>query len=227
MKMRDAGTTILFCSHSLYQLETLCSRSLWIDKGQLMIDGPSEKVVTQYQSFLDELNVDKVDSSTAPEQESNVKSPSSTRILSTMVSIDGTAGKELNFKSCQSNLIIEIEYSSPLNEPAPGIAITITAASGVLITSSGTWNEGIYPQVDKNGRGKISIEYPNLSLLKGTYTVGTLLFCERGLMIHDEAEPIATLEVQAIDSERGMVALPHKWSTLAVVDDKLFETVAS
>lgn len=226
MKMRDAGTTILFCSHSLYQLETLCSRSLWIEKGQLMLDGPSEKVVTQYQSFLDELNVVRVEAPTEAEQESSVTPPSSTRIISAEVSIDGVVGKELTFKSCQCDVLIEIEYSSPLNEPAPGVAITITAASGVLITSSGTWNEGIHPQVDKNGRGKVSIAYPNLPLLKGTYTVGALLFCERGLMIHDEADPIATLEIQSIDAERGMVALPHKWSILAI-DDKPRETVAS
>jgi ABC-type polysaccharide/polyol phosphate transport system ATPase subunit len=229
MKMRDAGTTILFCSHSLYQLETLCSRSLWIEQGQLMLDGPSEKVVTRYQSFLDELNVDKAEPVVGPEQkqEAIVKTPSSTRIISAQVSVDGTLGKDLEFKSAQCDLLIEIEYSSPLNQPAPGVAITITAASGVLITSSGTWNEGIFPQVNKNGWGKVSIEYPNIPLLKGSYTVGALLFCERGLMIHDEAEPIATLEIQAIDSERGMVALPHKWSTLAGVEDKSHTLVGS
>jgi len=214
MQMRDAGTTILFCSHSLYQLETLCSRSLWLEKGKLIADGPSEKVVTQYQSFLDKLSLDypvaevqATDSDTDPVQ----PSASSTRLLSTKVSVDGTEGKILTVKSTISTLRIDIEYISQFTDKAPGIAVVIEAASGLLVASSGTWNEDIYPLVDKHGKGLVSIEYPQLPLLKGIYTVGVLLFCERGLMIHDEANPIATLEVHQDDAERGMVALPHRW----------------
>ena len=35
MRLKDSGKTILFCSHSMYQVEALCSRAIWIDKGKL------------------------------------------------------------------------------------------------------------------------------------------------------------------------------------------------
>jgi ABC-type polysaccharide/polyol phosphate transport system ATPase subunit len=212
IEMRDAGATILFCSHSLYQLETLCSRSIWLDNGKLMADGPSEKVVTEYQSFLDRLSLNYTNptKTTAPKAES--EKATTTRITSTRVSIDGHEGKTLTVKSKESTLLVEIEYISQFIDKPPGVAVTIEAASGLLIASSGTWNENIYPSVDENGKGFVCIKYPHIPLLKGRYTVGIVLFCERGLMIYDEASPIATLEVIQKDAERGMVALPHHWS---------------
>ena len=54
MHMRDAGKTILFCSHSLFQVESLCSRAVWINQGKIVLDGESAQVVSAYQAFLDQ-----------------------------------------------------------------------------------------------------------------------------------------------------------------------------
>ena len=53
MAMKAAGKTILFCSHSLYQVEAICSRALWIESGRLLLDGAPDAVVAEYQCFLD------------------------------------------------------------------------------------------------------------------------------------------------------------------------------
>ena len=31
MELKDLGTTILFCSHSIYQVDTPCNRALWLE----------------------------------------------------------------------------------------------------------------------------------------------------------------------------------------------------
>ena len=36
MELRDNGTTILFCSHSTYQVEALCDRVVWLEKGKII-----------------------------------------------------------------------------------------------------------------------------------------------------------------------------------------------
>src|SRR5690606_8284853 len=53
MQLRDAGKTILFCSHSMFQVEALCSRVIWLDHGKMIADGDAAKVVADYQIFLD------------------------------------------------------------------------------------------------------------------------------------------------------------------------------
>lgn len=43
------GTTVLFVSHSLSMIEFLCSRALWLDKGELVQDGIAFDVCKQYE----------------------------------------------------------------------------------------------------------------------------------------------------------------------------------
>jgi lipopolysaccharide transport system ATP-binding protein len=49
-QVADQGRTILFVSHNMAAIQSLCRRSLWIDGGRLMADGDSADVVHQYLS---------------------------------------------------------------------------------------------------------------------------------------------------------------------------------
>src|SRR5260221_1761603 len=44
--------TILFCSHALYYVSSICRRTLWLDHGSVMRYGPSLDVVHDYETFL-------------------------------------------------------------------------------------------------------------------------------------------------------------------------------
>ena len=50
-KMGDVardGRTVLFVSHNLLALQSLCNRALWIDQGRIVDEGPPGKVVASY-----------------------------------------------------------------------------------------------------------------------------------------------------------------------------------
>ncbi len=50
-KMQDvahSGRTVLFVSHNMAAINRLCERTLWIDSGQLRLQGPTESVVSRY-----------------------------------------------------------------------------------------------------------------------------------------------------------------------------------
>lgn len=44
----EHGTTLLFVSHNVGQVERVCDRAIWIEKGIMKADGPAEDVCTQY-----------------------------------------------------------------------------------------------------------------------------------------------------------------------------------
>jgi len=48
----ESGKTILLVSHSLQQIEKLCSRVIWIDKGMLKMDGDTQDVCQAYKEFM-------------------------------------------------------------------------------------------------------------------------------------------------------------------------------
>lgn len=45
-----AGRTVIFVSHQLESILTLCSRSIWLDEGRLRLDGSPSDVVSEYLS---------------------------------------------------------------------------------------------------------------------------------------------------------------------------------
>ena len=46
------GKTVLFISHDLDQVVTLCQRGIWLDRGRLRMDGPIEDVAQAYSEAL-------------------------------------------------------------------------------------------------------------------------------------------------------------------------------
>ncbi len=55
-EFQKSDRTIMFCSHALYLVTTLCSRTLWLDHGRLVMAGPSVDVVHEYETHLMEKN---------------------------------------------------------------------------------------------------------------------------------------------------------------------------
>ncbi len=46
--MMSGGTTVIIVSHSLEQIERLCSRVVWLEKGNIVMDGPTREVCEIY-----------------------------------------------------------------------------------------------------------------------------------------------------------------------------------
>ena len=51
-EIRNQGRTILCVSHALSTLQNLCTRALWLDHGQLMMDGPVREVLQAYEGRI-------------------------------------------------------------------------------------------------------------------------------------------------------------------------------
>lgn len=47
------NTTVLFVSHSVAQVERVCEKAIWIEKGHLRMNGPVEEVCEAYRSMRD------------------------------------------------------------------------------------------------------------------------------------------------------------------------------
>jgi teichoic acid transport system ATP-binding protein len=50
-ELRDAAGTVFLVSHSLGSVREMCERTLWLEAGELRMDGPTEEVVAAYEEF--------------------------------------------------------------------------------------------------------------------------------------------------------------------------------
>ena len=222
--LRDAGKTILFCSHSLYQVEAICDRVVWLDGGQVQVMGEPAKAIVAYNAMLSKLSspvsalsftaqaAHAHDTEQAVQTEV-VKAPAGVAYIKQVtVRSDGLDGKDLQVSSRKSLVQIQLDFLSDVNLPAPSVAVVITDSEGREIASAGTVNDKVPLQISANGEGSALLSYEHFPLLKGVYWVNVLLMCEKGIHIYEPAEKVAKLTVHQSDSEIGIVSLPHHWA---------------
>jgi lipopolysaccharide transport system ATP-binding protein len=211
MRLKEKGATILFCSHSIYQIEALCTRALWLEKGVVRLIGDPSTVVARYQNFLDR--------DAAPESTGSIANiPSAigqARILGVQARADQTVGTSLQIQSSEQTLAISVGFASDPQLPSPVVAVTLHASDGRTIASSSTQADGLELVRDNTGRGTASIEFPKIPLLKGEYFAGVYLLSEDGIHVYDGAANVATLHFSQKTLEQGVVSLARTWQTAA------------
>lgn len=217
MKFKEAGKTIFFCSHSLYQVEALCDRVIWIEEGKIQQDGEPAAVITSYSEFLNRRSVHQQDKEDASKP-ANMKSSASNaagelpRIMKVAVAVDGVVAKSHVLKTDKNSLKIDVRFYPGRDVPLPSIGVVISSGDGNGVTSAGSVNDDITFKLDEQGLGSASITFPALSLLKGNYIIDVYLMCEKGVHIYERVKQAAELNVVQKGLARGYVNLPHSWS---------------
>lgn len=209
MNFRDKGRTILFCSHNLYQVRSLCNRAAWIHEGKVRAIGNTEEVVTAYEShereketrFLDKANnltFKPASTSIAPVRISQV----------TLTSPDGTSPEILDtFQPVTVRVEVEsVRQSVPFHV---GVAIVRNDRENVF-GSSTHFEAGSLP-LTADGMRTVALHLPHLNLLSGQYSLSVYLLDDSGLQVYDMAENVCPFHVHSSCREFGIAYLPYHW----------------
>ena len=54
-RLMGRGTTLLFVSHQMSAVLSMCPRAIWLEQGRIRMDGPSDQVVEAYQEESDQI----------------------------------------------------------------------------------------------------------------------------------------------------------------------------
>ncbi len=216
MAMKDAGKTILFCSHSMYQVEALCSKAIWMESGTVKMLGAAADVTYAYQTSLDAAIA--AAKQMTPDNALPLTSSALVPAAAGTARIDGVSGKvggqegrDLDVVSGQSDVEVTVRYSIDPALPLPSVAIGIADANSQTISSVLSTSDGVTLKTDAQGHGQVTILLPRLPLLKGRYTVTVFLACEKALHLYQMVERSLTLNVTQKGLEQGIVQIPHQW----------------
>ncbi len=212
MQLKARGATILFCSHNIYQVEALCQRVMWLDKGKVRAFGQAAAVCQQYNQFLEQ---DTSAPSTllgqAPEAAPAVALDGAARIVKVEILADGSSSEPLKIHSMVSTLEVKVAFGGSPNLPPPSVAVIITDTSGRNITSCSTHYDKLTLQRNAQGNGYVKAAFPGVHLLRGVYVVHVFLMCEQAIHIYDSAR-CGEFSVVQPGLEIGIVALQRQWS---------------
>lgn len=232
MQLRDKGATILFCSHSMYHIEAICTRALWLERGKIRMEGEPGKVT---QAFNTALLVDSpshasgetppvaTETTDQPHQpEAAAAAPAAAgqaRFVRITAETDGQAGQQVCLRAGESDLRVRIEFTSDPALPAPSIAFGIENNNGLTITSAGSLYDGAPLQRRPDGSGTAELVLPRFPLMRGEYSMSFFLGCERMMHIYDHAPHSIRIEVMQTGIEQGVVFIPRQWQSLDSTDD--------
>lgn len=214
MGFKDAGKTILFCSHSMYQVQAICSRVMWLDQGHLKMDGDPVTVISSYTDYMSALETQHEQGKDFPVTAVDSKPAAlgaKHRLMKVEVSSDGVTANRLSVRSGHSAVVITIRFKSDRLSPSPCLGVMIIGSNGRPVTSASTAIDRVVVDREHDGGGMIRLKFPTFPLLKGSYWINVFLLCDKGLHVYDKAQMVAELVVSQESLMQGVVALPHEW----------------
>ncbi|MCL4555512.1 MAG: ABC transporter ATP-binding protein [Gammaproteobacteria bacterium] len=178
MELRASGVTIIFCSHFLFQVESIANEVIWLEKGEIKLSGNPTMVVNAYQQFLDQLNhnsqTDKIETA-KPFQLSDHKVP---HFKSVVCLADGIKTLWPTIQSQASTLEIIITFYAPNTMPMPSLFWGIdTEANEPVSTGCSKYQQFEFHRTI-DGLYTVKLVFNKIPLLRGKYWLNIILVCE-------------------------------------------------
>ena len=191
------GGTLLLCSHSMFHIQTLCRKALWLHHGRMRMYGDAFDVTREYLAYHEEKRAGEAPSS-RPAPSSQVPRVEEVRIE--------PAGESAF--TADSALTVDVVMKSP-NGRAPVALVGIVRADGTPVFGTHS-DEGDYrPRALGDNRFGFTLHIEPLSLLPGRYTVRVHSLEAEGLLMTDTVETRITVAGRSRDY--GFVRLAHRW----------------
>ncbi len=209
-----SGRTVLFVSHNMATIQTLCSRTLVLSDGRLSFDGPTTEAIAAYLSGPQEAgrNID-----LAPYR------GFSRQAVFGSLTVRDDSGKVATTFPIGGTAHLEIEIRSEETISTPEIIVGISNMLGVRIFSvNPRWQS--QPLAAANGRSLVRCTLPNLKLMPGQYYLKAIL--GDGYATLDVVEDVPLFEIHASDFwgsgrlpepiSQGVVLYSAEWSIRAL-----------
>lgn len=201
--LKKRGVTILLVSHSLGDVRKVCSRSIWMEKGDIIEDGKTEDVVEKYMWHSLGNNL------TSKDTVGQRKGPGTVQIERTCFLNQDNQEKD-TFETGDT-FIIEMGYIAFQRIENPVFGIGIHRSDGTHITGPNTRFAG-YDIPFVEGKGVVRFVVSNLPLLVGTYYVSLSVSDCTGAEMFDYHDQMYPFKVLPSKEQYGCVSLSGVWS---------------
>ena len=195
------GGTLLLCSHSMFHVQTLCRKALWLHHGKPRMYGDSFDVTREYLSYHEEKRA--VEGPTGrPLPGSRVPRVEDVKVESTRDGIFDTEG----------GLVVRAIMSTPDGRP-PVALMGIVRADGTPVFGTHSDEGGYIPRSLGGSRFEFTLRVEPLALLPGRYAIRVHSLEPEGLLMTDTVETRITVGGRSRDY--GLVRLEHRWQDSA------------
>jgi lipopolysaccharide transport system ATP-binding protein len=243
-RFRRMGKTIVFVSHALEVVRTLCDHAVWLDGGVARAVGPASLVIDDYLADVnrrerermeklrrdqhdDSENADGTQDALADEQES-LQRYGSREVEIVDVELLDEGGHPRSVFHTGEPVTVRMHYYAyePIEWPVFGIALY--HANGLWLTGPNTAFAGIdIPQI--RGHGYVDYCINSLPLLTGRYQLSVAAYDETMLHPYDHQDRMYQLVVQTrgMLERHGTLSIPASWEWQAGTEEQALPEAVS
>ena len=227
-EIKARGTTIVIVSHSLSQIEQICERSIWIEDGQIKMEGAPRNVHPVYMQYMVQKNqkvLENQKKENNEESEKPVKEDSADGVatnkeehqrrwgsgearMGRVFVLDGE-GKERNNFSPDESITIMISYTAKEKISNAVVGIAIYRSDQTYIYGTNTLIDTAHSTpLEPEGTIELKIDY--FPVANGQYTIDLALHRADGLN-YDFWKEACEITITSKTQTPGIIWLPHDW----------------
>ncbi len=201
-KFLTQGGTLLLVSHSMYVVQKLCQKALWVHDGRVEQYGDVFPVTQAYLAWHEKRS--------AEEKEKRIQATGdgSYYRIEQFILAEGQ-GDDLPELPMGVTLNIELQIYSPDDRP-PVAVVGIVRADGTPVYGVVSDNEDISPVKLSDHYYRFRLRFTDISLLPGSYNLSGHSMDPEGVRIFDNQQ--IAFNITGKTKEVGYVRLPHEWS---------------
>ena len=221
--MRDAGTTLLYVSHSMESVRKICDHALWLDKGIVKASGEIRTVARAYLNSLSGVpdvkeNINRIEelSDDSCKSLSIFCSPEARRKGTGLVrytSIELLNGEGVSGACFETGdkITIRFQYASKVANTPLSFAFGIVSKDHIPIYRTSTRLEYDKMVLTANS-GMLTCTLESNKLLDGQYYFEARIWGENEIL-HDSVTDFILLDIKTrLIRERGFLQMDHTWN---------------
>jgi ABC-type polysaccharide/polyol phosphate transport system ATPase subunit len=233
-EMKYRGVTLVFVTHQLDQVRTLCDRALWLDHGQLEAIGDPMRVVDAYLQEVSGVTpapvpqeAEEEEAAPAPVEEKKPEHEEerwgSGEIVIKRVSLTDHEGHELVAVGAGTPVILDLDVEVRAAQDDFVFGIGIFHADGTCVYGTNTDIEGYAPQ-QIEGRVRVGFVIASLDLVAGTYRLDVAVHTRNGRAF-DYRRNVLRVVVGSRVHDTGVYRPKHEWRFEGAVSFKTIDTL--
>jgi lipopolysaccharide transport system ATP-binding protein len=205
-EFQESGKTILFCSHALYLVSSICRRTMWLDHGRVMRWGPTLDVVHAYETFL--LERDREHSAEGEPEHERLPTPVRFRDIA----VCDAAGRPRTVFAHGEDVHIRLRMVS--DAPSQPIHVMVgvhRSADDFQCFAVGTHADGVEP-LSGRSEYELTVELRNVPLNRGDYSIIAFVGDENALTVFDRRDVSQAFAMGGDRFEVGLISVDHRWA---------------
>jgi len=198
----EDGGTLLMVSHSMYIVQKLCHRALWLHDGRVEQYGEVFPVTQSYLAWHQSRSAEE-----RRLREEQRGAAGHYRVTGFVFPEHG--GGDTARVAMGDDLLVEVTLQSPDGRP-PVVHLGVVRIDGTPVYGVTSDSEAVQPVRIDPHHFRFRLRFNQLGLLPGSYHIRALAMDPEGLRVFESRERLFQVNGKSIDV--GIVHLPHAWT---------------